>query len=49
MNKSFTISLDVEELTKIAKLNRIDDINDLDNLDIEWVVKLLLQRYHIAG
>lgn len=48
MEREFKIKLDNDELSKIAKLNKMD-IDKLEDLDVEWVLKLLLQRYHIAG
>lgn len=43
MKKKFEISLSDEEINKVAKLNNIDT-EKVDNLDVEWTVKLLLQR-----
>lgn len=43
MDKTFEVNLSKEEQEKIAKLNSIN-IEDIDNLDVEWTVKLLIQR-----
>lgn len=43
MEKKFEINLSEEEIKKVAKLNDID-AEKVDSLDVEWTVKLLLQR-----
>ena len=43
MEKKFEISLSEEEIKKVAELNNIDT-EKVDSLDVEWTVKLLLQR-----
>jgi len=41
MEKEYIVSLNDEDITKIAKLNNMK-AEDVDNGDISWTLKLLL-------